>query len=130
MCSREASESKEATRARILVVEDNPDGRRALEALLKLWKFDVRSAEDGEEGWLMALEELPQIAILDIGLPGLDGYELARRLRKTGNGSTRIIALTGYGRPRDRRRAMEAGFDEHLVKPVKPAKLREILLQG
>ncbi len=125
MYSRETSESKEATRARILVVEDNRDGRRALEALLKLWNFDVRSAEDGEEGWLMALEELPQIAILAIGLLGLVWPDACAK-----PGSTRIIALTGYGRPRDRRRAMEAGFDEHLVKPVKPAKLREILLKA
>lgn len=121
--------SKQSTKKRILVVEDNPDGREALEALLKLWNFDVQTAGDGRRGLEIALEDPPPVAILDIGLPELDGYEIARRWRQSSNGSSRLIALTGYGRPEDRRRALEAGFDQHLVKPIKPADLRKILLE-
>lgn len=121
--------SKNSSKKRILVVEDNPDGREALEALLKLWNFDVQTAGDGRRGLEIALEDPPPVAILDIGLPDLDGYEIARRWRQSSNGSSRLIALTGYGRPEDRRRALEAGFDLHLVKPIRPADLRKILLE-
>lgn len=115
---------------RVLVVEDNDDGREALVALLKVWGFDVQAAEDGRQGLERALADPPPVIILDIGLPKLDGYEVARRLRQTCNGSTpRLIALTGYGQPEDRRRALEAGFDLHLVKPVQPSRLRRILLE-
>lgn len=125
------SGSEPATPNPVLIVEDNPDGREALVELLSLWNFDVRAAEDGREGLEMALQEPPAVAIIDIGLPKMDGYEVARRLRQGLNGhAPHLIALTGYGRPEDRKRALEAGFDLHLVKPVQPTKLHDILLEG
>lgn len=120
-----------SSKPRVLVVEDNEDGREALVALLKVWGFEVQAARDGRQGLETALADPPPIVILDIGLPELDGYEVARRLRQACNGHTpRLIALTGYGQPEDRRRALEAGFDLHLVKPVRPTELRKILLDG
>jgi signal transduction histidine kinase/ActR/RegA family two-component response regulator len=104
---------------RILVVEDQADARRVLQRLLQLWGHDVEAAEDGVIGLERALQFKPEIALIDVGLPGLDGYELARRLRATpGGGPIRLVALTGYGQPEDRDRAYDAGFDLHLVKPV------------
>ena len=107
---------------RILVVEDNADAREMLHHLLRLAGHAVTEATDGPGGLAAALRERPDIALVDVGLPGFDGYELARRLRATDAGMY-LVALTGYGQPDDRRRAMEAGFDAHLVKPVRPEAL-------
>jgi CheY-like chemotaxis protein len=99
-------------------------------ALLKLWGHRTHAAEDGPSGVRRALEHKPEVALVDIGLPGVDGYELARRLK--GNpqlASTRLVAHTGYGSPEDRRKALEAGFDAHLVKPAELEDL-EKALQG
>src|SRR5437773_8848565 len=96
---------------RVLVVEDHPDGRQALALLLRLWGFEVEVAEDGPEGVRKAITWEPDVALLDIGLPGLDGYEVARRVRRALGGRVRIIALTAWGRPEDRERACDAGFD-------------------
>jgi signal transduction histidine kinase/DNA-binding response OmpR family regulator len=105
---------------RVVVVEDNEDIRDTLKDLLEMCGHEVEVAEDGTSGVEMTLAAQPDVALIDIGLPGLDGYEVARRLRAqmTGPQRTRLIALTGYGQPDDRRRALEAGFDDHLVKPV------------
>ncbi|MFN3652153.1 MAG: ATP-binding protein [Armatimonadota bacterium] len=117
-------------RCRVLLVEDNPDGRETLRDLLELWGYEVRLAEDGEEGLRMALADPPDIALLDIGLPKLDGYHLARELARRLDGTRpRMIAMTGYGQPEDRRRALSSGFDDHLVKPVDPDELRRVLEQ-
>lgn len=106
---------------RILLVEDSADAREALQLLLELDGHDVAVAGDGPEALARAAQIEPEIALIDIGLPVLDGYEVARRLRATPQGSKmRLIALTGYGQPEDRARVMEAGFDSHLVKPVDP----------
>jgi PAS domain S-box-containing protein len=102
---------------RILIVEDNADSREMLRVLLELAGHEVHEAEDGPGG-LAALERVrPDVALIDLGLPGLDGYELARRARQAGT-TARLVALTGYGLPDDRQRSRQAGFDAHLVKPV------------
>ena len=103
----------------VLVVEDNPDAAELLRALLDSWGHRVRVARDGLSGVSAASAEAPQVGIVDIGLPGLNGYQVAERLRA--NDKTRsmyLVAITGYGRPEDRARAVAAGFDEFIVKPV------------
>lgn len=111
----------------ILLVEDNDDARATLEMLLELEEHRVVGAETGAEA-LSRAEDPFDVALVDIGLPDMDGYEVARRLRKTPHGkSARLVALTGYGQAEDRRRALEAGFDAHLVKPVDPDNLVKLL---
>ncbi len=112
----------------VLVVDDNRDARETLQDLLEMWGYRVVTASDGPQGLDLALAEPgPDVALIDIGLPGLDGYEVARRVRmRRSRGAPRLVALTGYGQPEDRRRALEAGFDAHLVKPVDP----EVLIQA
>jgi CheY-like chemotaxis protein/two-component sensor histidine kinase len=103
----------------VLVVEDNADAAELLRALLESWGHRVRVAHDGVAGVSVASADAPQVGIIDIGLPGLNGYEVAERLRA--NASTRsmyLVAITGYGRPEDRARAHAAGFDEFIVKPL------------
>jgi len=113
---------------RILLVEDNADARDMLLALLTLERHDVFTASDGPAGVDAALRLRPDVALVDIGLPGLNGYEVARRIRATEPGRTiKLIALTGYGQSEDTRQAREAGFDLHLVKPVEPRRLDEAL---
>jgi CheY-like chemotaxis protein len=88
----------------------------------------VSVAADGPQGLRVALADPPDIALIDIGLPGMDGYEIARRLRDSVFGEKiRLIAVTGYGQPEDRRAALEAGFDSHIVKPLDPVALRRLL---
>jgi CheY-like chemotaxis protein len=113
---------------RVLLIEDNHDGREMLANLLRLWGHEVEETSDGARGLDMVLRQPPDVALVDIGLPGLDGYELARRARAAPGGSAvRLIAVTGYGQPEDRRRAAEAGFDGHFVKPVDLDRLARIL---
>ena len=102
---------------RLLVVEDNEDSREALRVLLESAGHEVHEARDGEAGIVQALRVLPDLALIDIGLPGLDGYEVARRL-KAANADIRLVALTGFGRDEDVELALDAGFDAHLLKPV------------
>jgi len=107
------------TPLRIVVIDDNDDIRRTLSSLLKLRGHDVMLAPDGNQGLAIIDEIQPDFALIDIGLPGLDGYEVARRVRANPkNRELKLIAITGYGHPDDRRRALDAGFDDHLVKPV------------
>jgi signal transduction histidine kinase/DNA-binding response OmpR family regulator len=113
---------------RVLLVEDNPDGAETLSTLLRLAGHEVRVASDGPAAVAAAAEYRPDVAVVDIGLPGMDGYEVARRLRA--DPATRravLVAATGYGRDDDRRRAAEAGFDHHMVKPVDPAALARVV---
>jgi signal transduction histidine kinase len=113
---------------RILVVDDNEDGAETLATLLGLFGHEVRIAHDGAAALAVADEYRPDVILLDIGLPGMDGYEVARRLRDRDEfRATRLIALTGWGQDADRERSRSAGFDLHLVKPVDPGKLRELL---
>jgi CheY-like chemotaxis protein len=117
------------TARRVLVVDDNVDGAESLALLLSLDGHDVRMAHDGRSALAAAEEYRPDVVLLDIGLPdGLDGYEVARRLRsELGLASTLLLALTGFGQAEDRRRSRDAGFDDHLVKPVDPARLKDLL---
>jgi len=121
--------SATAARQRILVVEDNVDARELLRTMLVLQGHEVLEAVDGESAIRKALELRPHAAIVDIGLPGIDGYTVAARLRASDNGfpDMQLIALTGYGTEQDRQRAEEAGFDAHLTKPVEPERLAHLL---
>jgi CheY-like chemotaxis protein len=110
-------------RSRILIVEDNEDARQMLQMLLILAGHEVHAAGDGPSGVEMVTRTRPDIAVIDLGLPGMDGFEVARRLRSGPHGDLRLIALSGYGQAEDRRRTLEAGFDLHLVKPVDPTRL-------
>jgi CheY-like chemotaxis protein len=102
----------------ILIVEDNTDGRETLRTLLEAWGHQVEVAVDGLEGVQKALAGQPQVAILDIGLPLIDGYQVAEQLRAILGHSIFLVAYTAYSRPEDRQRAFQAGFDLHLTKPV------------
>jgi CheY-like chemotaxis protein len=109
-------------------VEDNPDAREALALLLESWGHRVEQAADGLTGLEVARTTRPEVALIDVGLPGIDGYALARELRRVPEcACVCLIALTGYSRPRDRERGKEAGFDDYLVKPVDPVQLRRAL---
>ncbi len=113
---------------RILVVEDNADGRESLRDLLEIWGHHVEVAENGPDGVRQALDSHPDVALIDIGLPGLDGNEVAQRIRAgLDDDHMALVAMTGYGQPEDRRRALQAGFDAYLVKPVDPEDLSRTL---
>ena len=113
---------------RVLVIEDNDDSRQMLRELIRLLGHEVYEAADGVTGVSSALALEPDLALVDIGLPGIDGYEVARRLREHPAGRhLLLVALSGYGLPEDRERSRTAGFDLHLVKPVDPARLAELL---
>jgi two-component system CheB/CheR fusion protein len=109
-------------RRRVLVVDDNLDAANSLARLLKrLYGQDVRVAHDGPAALESAAEFRPEIVLLDIGMPGMDGYEVARRLRdEPEHAALKIVALTGWGQEADRLRSKAVGFDHHLVKPVDP----------
>lgn len=111
---------------RILLVEDNADNRDAVAALLQHSGYDTHVAPDGEAGLAAALHLRPDVVLIDIGLPKLDGYEVARRLKAAVPG-IRLVALTGYGREEDKARARQVGFDAHLVKPVSVGCLRDVI---
>jgi CheY-like chemotaxis protein/anti-sigma regulatory factor (Ser/Thr protein kinase) len=115
-------------RRRVLIVEDHADAAQTLEALVQLHGHDVRHASDGDAALKLIAEYRPEVLLLDIGLPGMDGFEIARRMR--GAQATRaslIVAISGYGQERDRRRALECGFDHHFVKPVNAQALMALL---
>lgn len=116
----------------VLLVEDNADAREMLALLLTRRGFRVATAEDGSSGLERAAGGGFDAAVVDIGLPGVDGYEVARRLRArevtAQNGTSMLlVALSGYGQPEDRDRSRTAGFDHHLVKPVQPDRLCALL---
>jgi two-component system CheB/CheR fusion protein len=113
---------------RVLVVEDNLDTAESLTMLLRLRGHEVEVAHDGQQALVAAAAFEPEVVLLDIGLPGLDGYQVARNLRRRrGTAKALIVALTGYGQDEDQRRAHEAGFDHHLTKPVAPQAIYELL---
>jgi signal transduction histidine kinase len=119
------------TTKRVLVVEDADDARESLGMLLAQWHHDVSFARDGIDGLARARELQPDVAIIDIGLPGINGYEVARRIREgtlPWSRRVKLLALTGYGQPEDRDRAAQAGFDQHLLKPVEPSLLKQMLM--
>jgi CheY-like chemotaxis protein len=113
---------------RILVVEDNVDAADAMQMLLRQMGHEVQVVNDGAEAVGVARSFRPDIVLLDIGLPGMDGYEIAGRLRALPEtSSARMIAVSGYGQQKDRARSQAAGFDRHMVKPVDPAQLTEVI---
>jgi two-component system CheB/CheR fusion protein len=115
---------------RVLVADDCPDTRDSLALLLRLWGFRVAQAEDGLAALSLAASFRPDVALLDLAMPGLDGYEVARRLRsEPGLSGMLLVAVSGHGRREDRDRALAAGFDCHLTKPLEPRQLR-LLLDG
>ena len=113
---------------RVLVVEDNEGAAESLTAFLRILGHDVEVACDGVAALAAIRRAPPRVALLDIGLPGMDGYELARRIRREpAVRGVVLIALTGYGRDEDRDLAAAAGFDHHLVKPIDPEALEDLL---
>jgi PAS domain S-box-containing protein len=114
-------------RRRVLIVEDNDDAREMLKILLEHEGHEVFEAADGTEGVRAASRLRPDLALVDLGLPILDGYEVARFIRRQDHQPQRLVALTGYGQNEERDRALKAGFDDHLVKPVDPDRLAELL---
>jgi two-component system CheB/CheR fusion protein len=114
--------------ARIVVIEDNPDSRDLLCQLLSLAGFECHGADNGASGLALIDDVRPDAAIVDVGLPELDGFAVARRIRaEPGHDRVSLIALTGYGQASDRAQALEAGFDEHLVKPINAESLLQLL---
>lgn len=116
---------------RVLVVEDNVDAAETLADLLRLWGYEVETVHDGEAAVYAAPRFRPRVVLLDIGLPRMNGYEVARWLRgRPELGDLLIVAVTGYGQESDRARGREAGFDHHLVKPVDLDLLRRLLAEA
>jgi CheY-like chemotaxis protein len=125
-----ATGSPALRRLRVLVVDDHEDSRTMLRMLLEQAGHEAVEAVDGIDGVQLALSRRPDVAIIDIGLPGINGYEVARRLRALPmSGTIALIALTGYGQDEDRRRALQSGFDRHLVKPVDAERLNQALVE-
>jgi CheY-like chemotaxis protein len=113
---------------RVLVVDDNEDAAESLAALLRIFGHEVGVALDGEQALALAPELRPDIVLLDLGMPRMDGHEVARRMRAAPwGGAMKIVALSGFGDSSDRNRSLEAGCDDHLVKPVSPTDLQSVL---
>jgi CheY-like chemotaxis protein len=116
------------TRLKILVVDDNPDSALSMAMMLSMMGHDTRTAHDGEAAVTTAEEFRPQVVLLDIGLPKLNGYEVAQRIRKQEWGTAMfLVAITGWGQDEDRRRSEDVGMNLHMVKPVEPAVLESVL---
>jgi len=121
-------ERNNTTRRGVLIVEDNKDGADTLAMLFKMMGHEVRVAYTGADGLRAAEMHFPDVVFLDIGLPGMNGYEVAQRLRALPDfNATMLIAMTGYGQDEDRQRSQDAGFDHHLVKPVDPVQLKRLM---
>jgi len=115
-------------RFRILVVDDNHDSALSMAMMLQIMGHDTRTAHDGESAVSTAETFLPEVVLLDIGLPKLNGYEVAQRIREKNWGqSMYLIAVTGWGQDEDRQRSSEVGLNLHMVKPVEPAALEKLL---
>jgi CheY-like chemotaxis protein len=114
---------------RVVLVEDNEDTARLLQELLRRLGHEVQVASDGRVGRDLILSARPDVALIDLGLPELDGYQVAEALRRS-SVSTRLVALSGYGSPDVQARARRAGFDRHLTKPVTSAELGAVLGAG
>jgi two-component system CheB/CheR fusion protein len=125
---RESAASPAPARRRVLVIEDNVDAAESLREALQFDGHTVEIARSGPDGLARSLTFWPDLILCDIGLPGIDGYEVARRLRaeKTVD-SPYLVALTGYGLPEDLAKAKEAGFDEHVAKPASLERIEQLL---
>jgi CheY-like chemotaxis protein len=119
---------RDAIRRRVLVVDDNADSRDSLALMLAIAGHSVRLAGDGPSALAEAVDFQPEVALLDIGLPGMDGYHVARRLKtQSAPGGIVLVALTGYGQEEDRLRGQDSGFDHFLVKPASPEAILSLL---
>jgi CheY-like chemotaxis protein len=115
-------------RFKILVVDDNHDSALSMSMMLSIMGHDTRTAHDGEAAVATAETFLPDVVLLDIGLPKLNGYEVAQRIRENSWGASMyLIAVTGWGQEEDRQRSSEVGLNLHMVKPVEPAALEKLL---
>jgi CheY-like chemotaxis protein len=114
---------------RVLVVDDYEDSAEMLSILLQRWGYEVKTAYDGQSGLELMTQWQPEVALLDIGMPGMDGYEVARRIRQMSGVGERayLVALTGYGNDEAVRRAHDAGFNSHLLKPIDSNRLQSLL---
>lgn len=129
-CSQPSSDARQAKTVprRVLLIEDNPDARETFRMMLELAGHEVLEADEGRRGLELLKRELPDVAVIDVGLPGLDGYQIASAFRKeSGSNRVLLVALTGYGTPEARERSRAAGFDHHLIKPIDPEVLRTLL---
>jgi CheY-like chemotaxis protein len=115
---------------RILIVDDNADSAEAMALIFRHWGHDVRFTESAQTAVNLFDSFVPDVAFIDIGLPDIDGYDLARRVRAGKARQPKLVAVTGYGTAADRARAREAGFDEHLVKPADAEQLSQLLSPG
>jgi two-component system CheB/CheR fusion protein len=123
--------SQKAPERRVLVIEDNVDSAKTIQMLLELQGHKVQAAFDGLSGIEAAKIFKPEVILLDIGLPGMDGYEVAKRLRKLPeNEKVLLIAFSGYGQAEDLRKSKEAGFDHHLIKPADMGQLQALISGG
>ena len=116
-------------RCKVLVVDDNEDAATSLAMMLGMMGYDVRMAHDGLEAVRAADEFVPEAALLDIGLPHLSGYDVARHIRSRRGEEVLLVAITGWGTAEDVKRSQDAGFDHHFTKPADPDRLRQILLK-
>jgi CheY-like chemotaxis protein len=124
-----AKASLPAGGVKVLVADDNRDAADSLQRILSLYGYEVEVAYDGSAAIELDGAFHPRVAVLDIGMPGTNGFEVARSIRETRGAGITLIALTGWGQEGDRRRAMEAGFDYHLTKPVDPGDLNDLLVE-
>ena len=130
MSQKRSKKTEGASPRRILIVEDNVDAAETLQLLLRMSGYDTRAANDGAQALELARTFRPAVVLLDIGLPGKDGYAVARELRALPDmQSTLLVALTGYGDAADREKAAAAGFDTFQVKPLEPDKLDALLTE-
>ena len=128
---REPPPPPKAAPRRVLLIEDNRDAREIYRMMLELEGHLVLEAGEGQSGLELLKTEIPDVAVIDLGLPGLDGYQIASRFRREPTGHrVLLVAVTGHAAPEARERSLAAGFDHHLVKPVDPDVLRGLLLPG
>jgi two-component system CheB/CheR fusion protein len=125
----QAKRAVPATGVKVLVADDNRDAADSLQRILSLYGYEVQVAYDGTAAMKLGDAFRPKVAVLDIGMPGANGFEVARDIRDKRGRDITLIALTGWGQEGDRRRAMEAGFDYHLTKPVDPGALNDLLVE-
>jgi signal transduction histidine kinase/ActR/RegA family two-component response regulator len=126
--TKQANDQTGTSGLQILVVDDNQDVVETTSMLLQAWGHRTLNAHDGASGLALVASETPHAVLMDLGMPRIDGFEMARRIRELPGGkNVRLIAMSGWGQPADRERALAAGIDEHLVKPVDPTRLRELL---
>lgn len=131
-CSRTVAseeDSSKNTRLRVLIVDDNRDSADTLTLMLRMRGNETQTAYDGEEAVRLAAEFSPDVILLDIGLPKLNGYDACRRIRQMTQKEVVIIAQTGWGQSEDRHRTKDAGFDHHIVKPIDIAQLFRLLTE-